>query len=152
MKTKILLLFSICTLLWSCESTRTAIFDQYSYQKTIELKVETKQLLGKSSQVYEANEAEINQLLLNVAKLTEYEKNKPNNETSYEMWQLMANEEKNLLAGFFKYWKEKKTVSTAFKEEAEKQIMEAFDVLIQFEVKKDKPSQQTLLDIITKNK
>ena len=30
--------------------------------------------------------------------------------------------------------------------------MEAFDVLIQFEVKKDKPSQQTLLDVITKNK
>lgn len=73
--------------------------------------------MGKSSQIYDANKAEIKQLLLNVAKLTVYVKNKLNNETSYEMWQLINNEEKNLLADFFKYWK-KKTISTGFREEA----------------------------------
>lgn len=136
----------------SCESTRTAVFDQYSYQKTTELKVETSRLIDKATTPYSKNLVEIETLLLNIEKLSEYEKNKPNNEITFAMWTVLSDQEKNLLGGFFKRWKEKETLSPTFVTESKKQVLDALDLLIQYEIKKDKTSKDSLLELINLNK
>jgi hypothetical protein len=145
----IILLFS--SLLFSCNSLKTAIYDQYSYQKSIDIKVEASDVIDKATTSYSDNIEVIEHLNLEIQKIVEYEKNKPNNEITYAMWQLLSDKEKNLLSGFFKRWKEKGTLSQFFITEAKGQIMEAMDLLIQYEAKKDKESKNKLLDIITNN-
>lgn len=149
-KTTILVLFLLS--LVSCTLTKTALFDQYSYQKTTELKVETSNLIDKATTSYSANKVQIDKLLLDVEKLVEYEKNKPNNEITFAMWTILNDKEKNLLAGFFKRWEEKDKLSVTFSQEAKKQVLEAFDLLIQYEVKKDKESANLLLNLINSQK
>lgn len=136
----------------SCESTRTAVFDQYSYQKTTELKVEASKLMDKATAPYAKHQQETEAFFLQVEKLIEYEKNKPDNETTFAMWKLLTDEEKNLLSGFFKRWKEKESLSPIFLQESKKQVMEAIDMLIQYEIKKDKTSKDGLLSLINSNK
>lgn len=152
LKLKHLLFFiTISFIFSSCNPTRTALFDQYSYEKTIELKVEADKLISKATTPYSANHEEIEKLFLNVEKLVEYEKNKPNNEITFEMLKMLNNKDKNLLAGFFKHWETKGVVSKSFLEESKKQILTAFDLLIQYEIKKDKQSKEELLDLINLN-
>ncbi len=135
----------------SCTSTKTALFDHYSYQKTTELKVETSKLMNKAITSYSTHKEEVESLMLNIEKLSEYEKNKPNNEITFAMWKLLTNKEKNLLAGFFKRWETKGIVSKAFLEESKKQVLDALDLLIQYEIKKDRESKDALLDLINGN-
>ena len=136
----------------SCDSTKTAVFDPYSYQKTTELKVETSKLMDKATTPYATHKEEVDALLLDMEKLMEYEKNKPDNEITFALWKALTNKEKNLLAGFFKRWEEKGTFSPVFLEESKKQVTEALDLLIRYEIKKDKESKDKLLDLINLNK
>jgi hypothetical protein len=147
----ILFLFAVSLVVTSCTSTKTALFDQYSYQKTTELKVETSKLMDKATTPYITHKEEVEILLLNIEKLAEYEKNKPNNEITFEMWKILTDKEKNLLSGFFKRWETKGSFSPVFLEESKKQVLDALDLLIQYEIKKDKESKEALLDLINTN-
>lgn len=138
-------------LMTSCDSLKTAVYDQYSYQKSVEIKVEASSLMDKAITPYADNLVEIETLDKEIQKIVEYEKNKPNNEITYAMWKILSNKEKNLLSGFFKRWKEKGQLSQFFVTEAKAQVLEAMDLLIQYEGKKDKESKDKLLDIITSN-
>jgi hypothetical protein len=151
MKKLKLLLIPVLLLIVSCNSTKTALYDQYSYQKTTELKVTSSQLMDMATTPYSTHKEAVEKLLLEIDKLTEYEKNKPNNEITFAMWKVLSDREKNLLAGFFKRWEQKGTFSQIFLDESKKQIMEALDLLIQYEVNKDKVSKDGLLNIISKN-
>lgn len=133
----------------SCNSLKTAVYDHYSYQKTVEIKVESSNLIDKASTPYSNHLKEIGELGLEIEKIIEYEKNKPNNEITYAMWKVLADKDKNLLVGFFKRWQEKGQLNAVFVEEAKAQIMEAMDLLIQYESKKDKESKDKLLQLIT---
>jgi hypothetical protein len=139
-------------LLVSCKATKTALHDPYSYQKTTELKVETAALMDKATSPYTGFATQVDKLLLETAKMAEYEKNKPNNEITYAMWKIFSDKEKNLLAGFFKRWEEKGKFSAVFLGESKKQVLDAMDLLIQYESKKDKVSQDGLLNLINLNK
>ncbi|WP_243839327.1 hypothetical protein [Flavobacterium sp. S87F.05.LMB.W.Kidney.N] len=107
--------------------------------------------MNKSTILYSENKEDIDKLFLNIEKLVEYEKNKPDNEITFQMWQLLNDKEKNLVAGFFKRWETKGIVSQSFSEESKKQILEAFDLLIQYEIKKDKQSKDELIELINLN-
>ena len=149
LKTAIL---SFILTMMSCKSSSTSNYDSYSYQKTIEIKLASEKLLANSSQKYEIHKQAAENLLWEMNKIMEYEMNKPDNEVTTVMWQILSSKEKNLLAGYLELWKQKGTVSIAFKEEAIQQINKAFDLLLQFETKKDKESKSNLLDFITTNK
>jgi hypothetical protein len=136
----------------SCKSTKTALYDPYSYQRITELRVETATLMDKATLPYSGFASQADKLLLETAKMTEYEKNKPNNEIIYAMWKIFSDKEKNFLAGFFKRWEEKGKFSTVFLGESKKQVLEAMDLLIQYESKKDKVSEDGLLNLINLNK
>jgi hypothetical protein len=136
----------------SCITTKTALFDQYSYQKTTALKVETAKLMNEATTPYAIHKKDVEALLLNIEKLAEYEKNKPDNEITFAMWKLLTDNEKNLLTGFFKRWEAKGIFSQVFLEESKRQVLETLDLLIQYEIKKDKESKDRLLDLINLNK
>ncbi|MEN2400592.1 hypothetical protein GKZ90_0012445 [Flavobacterium sp. MC2016-06] len=144
-------LIAISFALTSCTSTKTALFDQYSYQKTTELKVEVTQLMNKATTPYAIHKKEVETLFLDIEKLSEYEKNKSDNEITFAMWKILTDKEKNLLAGFFKNWEAKGIISPVFLEESKKQVLDALDLLIQYEIKKDKESKDQLLDLINLN-
>ncbi|MDA6070436.1 hypothetical protein NJT12_12470 [Flavobacterium sp. AC] len=144
-------LIAVSFVITSCTSTKTALFDHYSYQKTTEIKVETSKLMSQASTPYTSNKEAIEVLFLNIEKLTEYEKSKPNNEITFAMWKILNDKEKNLLAGFFQRWKTKEVLSPTFIEESKKQVLEAVDLLIQYEIKKDKESKDALWDLINSN-
>lgn len=150
---KLLHFFTIATflLLASCSALKTAPYDQYSYQKAVEIKVDASQLIDKASTAYQDHIKEINHLENEITKIVEYEKYKPNNEITYEMWLLLSNKEKNLLSGFLNRWKEKGKLSPYFVEEAKQQIVEAMNLLIQYEGKKELEVKNQLIDLISKN-
>lgn len=149
--TSIILVVVGLMLMTSCDALKTAVYDQYSYQKSVEIKVEASSLMDKAITPYADNKEEIEVLNKEIQKIVEYEKNKPNNEITYAMWKILSNKEKNLLAGFFKRWEEKGQMSQFFVTEAKAQVLEAMDLLIQYEGKKDKVAKDRLLDIITSN-
>jgi hypothetical protein len=140
----------LCVMLTSCNAIKTAVYDQYSYQQTTSIKVDASRLIDKSTDQYSKNVADVQKLLLDMDKMMEYEKNKPNNEITFAMWQVLTNKEKNSVAGFFKRWEEKGSFSPIFLEESKKQLMEGFDLLIQYEVRKDQQSKDNLLNLINK--
>ena len=144
--------FLFLLLLFSCNSLRTANFDQTAYQKTVEIKVEADKLIDKSKDDYSIYEKDVEKLKSQVAFILEYEKNRPNNEISYTMWELMNNKDKNLLMSYFELWKKNKTLSSSFSEEAKKQIDEAFSILLKYEASKTKENEASLLDIINLKK
>ncbi len=147
---KILGLLSLFLILPSCTTTKTALYDQYSYQKTTEIKVTSLQLISNATTTYSLHKMDADKLLLEIDKQIEYEKNKPDNEITYAMWQLVRDDEKNVLGGFIKRWSEKGSFSPIFVDEAKKQVSSAFDVLIQYEVKKDKQSKDVLQELLSK--
>ncbi len=141
----------ITLILGSCSAIRTAPFDQYSYQKAVEIKVDASQLMDKATTPYQNHTKEIMELLVDVEKIVVYEENKPNNEITYEMWKLLSDKDKNLLAGFFKKWEEKGQFSQVFLRETKTQVIEAMDLLIQYEGKKDTEAEKGLLQMIFSN-
>ena len=140
--------FLFVILFVSCNTIKTAIYDQYSYQQDIALKVETLAVLKHGTESYDAFETQIEHLLLEMEKMEEYEKNKPNNSISYKMWELMTDENRNSVAGLFKMWKTKGQLSSVFLLEANDQIEAAFDALIKYEISKNKENENILLNVL----
>lgn len=134
----------------SCDAIRTTAFDQYSYQQAIEIKVESAHLMDKATTPYSDNQEAINDLWLELYKIIAYEENKPYNDISLEMWKILSDEERNLLGGFLKRWQEEGTLSAIFVREAKVQVMEAIDLIIQYEAKKEKETKNKLVELISK--
>ncbi|WP_417801075.1 hypothetical protein [Tenacibaculum sp.] len=145
------ILMFITAFISSCSILKTAPYDQYSFQKTIEIKIDATQLIDKAESSYQENSKEIEQLQNEITKIVEYEKYKPNNEITYKMWLLLADQDKNLLTGFLKRWKEKDKLSPFFITEAKEQITEAFNLLLEYESKKEPATKNKLLELIFKN-
>ncbi|WP_157588788.1 hypothetical protein [Psychroserpens burtonensis] len=148
---KYLVVTLLSLLMLGCQSLKTAVFDQYSYQQAISIKVESLNLMDEATQSYNTYEMEVEALLLELQKMVEYEKNKPNNEVSYAMWNLIANKDKNLLAGFFRRWQEDKQLSEGFTREAKVQVAEALDLIIQYEAKKSRANESKILNFLGSN-
>jgi hypothetical protein len=146
------LLVAVLTLfLVSCKSLKTAVFDQYSYQQAISLKVESLNLMDEAVEVYTEHASDIETLQLDLQKMVEYEKNKPDNEISYAMWKIIANDERNLLAGFLKRWEEKSQLSQVFIKEAKLQVSESLDLIIKYEANKNKSNETNVLNFLSNN-
>lgn len=135
----------------ACQTFQTAVFDQYAYQKTIEIKVDTETLLEKATTPYVDNLDEVEDLQQEIKRITEYEKNRPNNEVSHAMWRFIGSENKKFVGGFLKLWRDNGTLSEAFIPEASGQINEAFNMLIDYEMKKDKNTELGILRYINAN-
>lgn len=145
---KIVLTIAFSFTILSCESTKTAAFDRHSYQETTAIKVELSEVMEKATTPYKLHQREVETLLLKIEKLKEYEKGKPNNQITVAFWEALTDKERNLLSGFFKRWETKETLSPVFLKESKKQLLEALDLIIKYEITKDEESKNELLKIV----
>jgi len=119
-------------------------FDAFSYKETISAKVEAVDLMSYAVEDYTSYENEVHELNKALQKIYEYEKNRPRNVETTKMWEILLNPDKNLYGGFIKRWQNDTTLNKFFIEEAQIQVAEAFDLIIDLEngkIKKDQASE-----------
>jgi len=116
-------------------------FSPYAYQQAVDLKVESLDLISNADQPFENYSDEVNALKLELKKALEFAKGRPDNEVSTAQWEILLDENKNLLGGFLKRWEEESTLSEVFVDEAKQLISDAFDSIIGLESGKIKPSE-----------
>ena len=77
-------------------------------------------------------------MMLRVEKAYEYEKGRPKNEITTQLWEMLIAPDKDLLGTFLKDWKEKGLLGAYLVGEKKKQIGSAFDKIIELESGKRK--------------
>jgi len=140
---KIFIVLLISMTLGSCAS----LYDHFTYTETIEAKLSTLSLVKKSDSPFVDNQNEVADLKNQLEKMEIYEKGKKRNEISGKMWELLGSDE-HLVGNYLKLWEEKGSLNPAFAKEAIPQIEEAYDLMLLFETKKDKKSQNVLTEFI----
>ena len=137
--TSLLIVSIIITFLSACSSISE--FSQYAYQQAVDLKVESLDLISNADQPFEDFASDVYSLKIELSKAVEFAKGRPNNEISTKQWEILTDENRNLLGGFLKRWEEEDTLSPMFVDEAKKIISDAFDTIIGLESGKIKPSE-----------
>ncbi|MEL6811903.1 MAG: hypothetical protein AAFP76_11255 [Bacteroidota bacterium] len=144
MKTKFnLLLLSLSLLCFSCAS----YYDHYTLTETVATKVMVESLFDKATTPYSENIESITELQQQLQKMLIYEKTKERNVIMQKMWGLL-NSETSALQSFFTTWEAQGTMSSEFIEEFTPEISKQFDLMVDYESKKDKQAESALLQII----
>ena len=128
-------------------SSCASLYDHYTYTETIATKIQTLSVMDQSDEAYTLHESEVIALQNQLQKMLAYEEGKAKNDITVRMWRVLNNEEK-LIGSYLTLWKEKGTLNTVFINEAKPQIEEAFDILIDYEEKKDKKTEETISGFI----
>lgn len=113
-----------------------SLFNQYAYLQDTSLKVESLNLMDKAVDSSSIHTVEINDLIVKLDKAYEYEKSRPNNKITTEMWYKLKNPNGNLLGGFLAEWKRNGIIGETYKNAKKKQISMAFDQIIELESQK----------------
>jgi hypothetical protein len=129
--------FILLTFITAC-SPLMSNFDQVSYQQVTSLKVDALSVMDEAVTDYAAHSAEVKDLQLKVDKAIEYDKHRPHNEITNEMWALLNDPQKNLLGGFLVKWQHDGKCSAVYITEKKKQISFSFDQIAELESKKIK--------------
>ncbi len=137
------LFFSICML-----SCGTSLYDHYSYTQTLETKADAISLIAVSDEAYENHRTAVEDLKSQIDLMLTYEQAKSKNEISVQMWRYLQNEDSSLQQ-FLSLWQQQGNLSAAFKEEFRPQIEKIFDLMAQYESRKDARSKNSLLELIT---
>lgn len=135
------LLLPICLFL-GCSPT-ISTFDQTAYAQVTSLKVDALDLMDKATENYTSHESEVKALQLNIDKAIEYDKHRPHNEITTQMWTLLNNPDGHLFGGFLVKWKKDGKCNAAYIVDKKKQISNSFDQIAELESKKIKPAQVT---------
>lgn len=149
MKTLKIYFILLCTVttITSCTST-SSLYDHYTYTETIEIKLQTLSLMDKSDDAFSTHENEAIALKNKLEKMLIYETGKGKNEITKKMWEVLNNDNK-LVKSYLTLWEQKGSLNTAFIQEAKPQIEEAFNILIQYEEKKDPTNENALTNFIS---
>lgn len=134
-----LAILSILFMLIGCISISN--FDQYAYTNTTILKVDAMSIMDLSSVDYETHQRDVQNLRNDIQKLYEYEKNRPKNEITLQLWDKLMNKDGHLLGGFLKKWEDDSQLNETFINESKKLVGNAFDQIAQLESKKIKKSE-----------
>jgi hypothetical protein len=90
---------------------------------------------------YSEYEEDVTYLRTELQKAYEFAKGRPNNEISTKQWEILVDENRNLLGGFLKRWQDEETLSEMFVTEAQQIVSDAFDTIIGLESGKINPSE-----------
>lgn len=129
-------------LLFSCSPT-ISTFDQTAYMQVTSLKVDALNLMDKATESYTAHESEVKTIQLAIDKAIEYDKHRPHNEITVNMWTILNNPEGHLFGGFLVKWKKEGKCNEVYIVDKKKQIGNSFDQIAELESKKMKPSEVT---------
>jgi len=129
----------ISMLLTACASI--SVFSPEAYKQAVELKIESLNLMSFAAMPFEDYTENIAYLKTELKKAYEFAKGRPDNEISTNQWEILIDEERNLLGGFLKRWEEEETLSEMFISEAQMLVADAFDTIIGLESGKINPSE-----------
>jgi hypothetical protein len=142
MKSKLTTLLSALTLslvIWSC--TSISVFSPEAYKQAVDLKVESLNLMSFATLPYQDFEEDVNVLQTELRKAYEFALGRPENELSAQQWEILINEDGNLLGGFLKRWETEGTLGEMFVTEMQMLVSDAFDTIIGLESGKIDPSE-----------
>jgi len=131
-----LTLLMVMVALWGCSTISS--FDQYAYTQTTSLKVDAMNIMDMAKDSVALHKKELMEFETNLQKVYEYEKNRPKNEITLKMWNLLLNPEGHLLGGFLNRWKSTVSLSPAFISNEKKLVSDAFDQIAGLESHKIK--------------
>ena len=133
-------LFIISTiLLTACSSI--SVYSPEAYKQAVDLKIESLNLMSSATLPFSDYEEDVAFLKTELSKAYEFAKGRPNNEISTKQWEILIDENRNLLGGFLKRWENDETLSEMFVTEAQKLVSDAFDTIIGLESGKISPSE-----------
>ncbi len=129
--------FLLTLIIIACSSCTTmSFYDAVAYKETVSAKVEAANLMKKANRPFKELAEEREKVGLMLQKQLEYERHRPKNTETTQMWTLLLNPEKKLYGGFMKRWEQQDTLSNAFINEAIIQTSEAFDIILELESQK----------------
>lgn len=131
------LLFLLCYLV-GCATISP--FDQQAYTQTTSLKVDALNIMDLAKDDYGTHEKAVYEFQTQLKKAYEYEKNRPKNEITIQLWDKLLDKDGHLLGGFMVRWQTEKKLGNSYITEAKKLIDKAFDQIAGLESKKLKPS------------
>lgn len=134
----IVMVFAILMLL-SCATIST--FDQQAYSLTVSVKVDAMNTMDMAVDDYSTHEASVKALQTELQKTYEYEKNRPRNSITVQLWDKLLDKNGHLLGGFLARWQNEKKLNAIYVQEAKKLVDKAFDQIAGLESKKIKSSQ-----------
>lgn len=134
----IVMAFAILTLL-SCATISS--FDQQAYSNTVSVKVDAMNMMDLAVEDYNTHEASVKTLQTELQKTYEYEKNRPKNGITLQLWDKLLDKNGHLLGGFLARWQTEKKLNAVYIQEAKKLVDKAFDQIAGLESKKIKTSQ-----------
>lgn len=115
-------------------------FDQQAYYQTTSLKVDALNIMDLAKDEYSVYEKSVREFETQVQKIYEYEKNRPKNEITIQLWDKLLDQNGHLLGGFLNRWETDKKFGETYIVEAKKLVDKAFDQIAGLESKKLKPS------------
>ncbi|WGK64116.1 hypothetical protein [Croceiramulus getboli] len=129
-------------------SCATSLYDHFTLTETLAIKAQASALVATSTQAYNDHVLAVEELQSQLEKMVSYETAKSNNAITLQMWKYLQSDE-SALQGFLKLWREQGTLGPTFTEEFQPQIEKAFDILLDYETKKDKETANILTALIT---
>lgn len=108
-------------------------YSHYAYVQAVNLKVESLNMMDKGTEYFADHKQDSKILMLNIEKAYEYEKGRPKNDETAQMWEILKDPEKDLLGGFLKLWQKQEKLSEMYISEKKKQVEKAYDEIIGLE-------------------
>src|ERR1035437_4610367 len=115
-------------------------FNQAALDKTISVKTDAINLISKANDDYINHQSEIESIKVNVENAYLYSKTIPNNAETIAQWEIIRDPNSSSLFGLLERWKNKNTLSDTFISEVKILIAFDFNMIIDFENNKRKPS------------
>ena len=124
--------------IWYGCSPTMALYDQATFDKTISVKVDILDLMDSAVRPYQTQLGTIRTVNLELLKLYEYEKNRPNNSITIAQFHILMDSSSNghLYTSFLKLWSTEKVLKSAYIEAKKEQIGKALDQIEMLESKK----------------
>jgi hypothetical protein len=126
-------------LLIACSSI--SVYSPEAYKQAVDLKIESLNLMSSATMSFSDYEEDVTFLKTELSKAYEFAKGRPNNEISTKQWEILIDENRNLLGGFLKRWQDEDILSEMFVSEAQLLVSDAFDTIIGLESGKISPSE-----------
>jgi hypothetical protein len=118
-----------------------SVYSPEAYKQAVDLKIESLNRMSFATTSYDDYEAEVNFLKTELNKAYEFAKGRPDNEISTQQWETLIDEDRNLLGGFLKRWKDENSLSQMFVDEMQLIVSDAFDTIIGLESGKINPAE-----------
>jgi len=96
--------------------------------------------MGLAVDDFSTHQTEVRAYQSDLQKIYEYEKNRPKNEITLQLWDKLLDPNGHLLGGFLNRWEKESKLSETFITEEKKLVDKAFDQIAGLESKKIKAS------------